>query len=198
MTNLSPITNRPLWVFAYGSLIWNQGFPVAERRLATLQHWHRCFCMRSIHHRGTPEVPGLVLALDAAHGAVCQGVAFKVETGAEDETVDYLRERELISSAYLERQLHARIDGLGTVEVLTYIVDPGHDQYVGALSLEEQAHIIAGAHGGRGPNDEYLANTAQHLNELSIADPDLDWLTARVGSIKGTKVRSVGSEGQDA
>ena len=198
MSNLPNITTRPLWVFAYGSLIWHPGFPVTEQRLARLPGWHRSFCMRSIHHRGTPEAPGLVLALDAAPGASCQGVAFRVEPGAEDATVAYLRERELISSAYLERELQAEIDGHGAQSVLTYVVDPAHVQYIGDLSLEDQAQIIATAVGGRGPNDEYLANTAQHLHELSIADADLDWLAARVHHIKGNDAHGVGSGGQDA
>ena len=63
----------PLWVFGYGSLIWDPGFPVAERRIAQLAGWHRSFCMRSIHHRGSPESPGLVLALDRRLGATCVG-----------------------------------------------------------------------------------------------------------------------------
>ncbi|MCE2749325.1 MAG: gamma-glutamylcyclotransferase, partial [Rhodobacter sp.] len=30
-----------LWVFGYGSLIWNPGFPVADRQIARLDGWHR-------------------------------------------------------------------------------------------------------------------------------------------------------------
>lgn len=86
-----------MWVFGYGSLIWHPGFPVAERRIARLTGWHRSFCMRSIHHRGTEEAPGLVLALDRAEGAVCDGVAFRVSPGAEEHTLAELRERELVS-----------------------------------------------------------------------------------------------------
>ncbi|MEM9320819.1 MAG: gamma-glutamylcyclotransferase [Pseudomonadota bacterium] len=183
MTDLSPITTRPLWVFGYGSLIWNPGFDVAEHRLARLPGWHRSFCMRSIHHRGTDANPGLVLALDAAGDAVCHGVAFRVLDGSEEETIAGLRERELISSAYLERELEAEIDGLGRRSVLTYVVDPRHVQYC-ALAREEQAQIIARAVGGRGPNHEYLRNTAKHLNELGLADAELDWLVARVQSIR--------------
>ena len=85
-----------LWVFGYGSLIWDPGFPVAERVVARAQGWHRSFCMRSIHHRGTPDKMGLVLALDRAP-AFCDGVAFRVAPGAEAETLAALRERELIS-----------------------------------------------------------------------------------------------------
>ena len=74
-----------MWVFAYGSLIWDPGFPVAERAVARLHGWHRSFCMRSIHHRGSAAQPGLVLALDRAQGAWCDGVAFRVAAGAEAE-----------------------------------------------------------------------------------------------------------------
>ena len=170
--------HTPLWVFGYGSLIWDPGFPVAERRIATLHGWHRSFCMRSIHHRGTVENPGLVLALDAARGASCTGVAFRVEPGHEAATLAALRERELISSAYLERVLPVTTEG-GTLDALAYVIDPDHVQYC-QLDREDQAQIIAGAVGGRGPNRDYLWSTTAHLAELGISDPDLDWLASRV------------------
>jgi cation transport protein ChaC len=168
-----------MWVFGYGSLIWNPGFPVAETRIARAKGWHRSFCMRSIHHRGTVEDPGLVLALDRAEGAVCDGVAFAVAKGAEEESLAALRERELISSAYLETTLPLMTAG-GEIQALAYVIDPDHVQYCGGLALEEQAQIIARAIGGRGPNRDYLWSTAQHLADLGIADPDLEWLAARV------------------
>jgi glutathione-specific gamma-glutamylcyclotransferase len=167
-----------LWVFGYGSLIWDPGFPVAERRIARLDGWHRSFCMRSIHHRGTVDQPGLVLALDRAEGAICTGIAFRVEPGHEATTLTGLRERELISSAYLERVLAVTTDA-GPIDALAYVVDPGHVQYC-QLKREEQARIIANASGGRGPNRDYLWSTTAHLAELGIADPDLDWLASRV------------------
>ncbi len=176
-----------LWVFGYGSLIWDPGFPVAARHLARLDGYHRSFCMRSIHHRGTPEAPGLVLALDALPGASCAGVAFAVQPGAEDDTIAYLRARELVSSAYLETRLQVRLRPEGaapaTVEALTFVVDATHVQYCGGLPLEEQAAIIAGATGGRGPNRDYLWNTAAHLAELGIEDAELSWLAARVRNL---------------
>ncbi len=174
---------EPLWVFGYGSLIWHPGFAVAERAVARLDGWHRSFCMRSIHHRGTVDAPGLVLALDRAGGAHCDGVAFRVEPGAEAATITALRERELISSAYVEEWLMLRLaDGRG-VRALAYVIDPDHVQYCGGLALEEQAQIIARAIGGRGPNCDYLWSTAAHLAELGIADADLDWLADRVRAI---------------
>lgn len=173
-----------LWVFGYGSLIWNPGFEVAEMRLARLPGWHRSFCMSSIHHRGTDDDPGLVLALDAAADAHCDGVAFRVAKDQADATLEYLRERELISSAYLERQLPIEFHQGGVAEAVTYVIDRAHVQYVAGMSLEKQAQIIAHAIGGRGPNDEYLYNTATHLTELDLADADLNWLVDRVRKLK--------------
>lgn len=169
-----------MWVFGYASLLWNPGFPVARHAVATLPGWHRSFCMYSIHHRGTQDHPGLVLALDATEGGACSGQALLVEPGTEDETLAYLRERELISSAYLEKNLPVTLDTGEVVEAVTYVIDRDHVQYCGHLTLEEQARIIATAVGGRGPNTEYLYNTARHLAELGLPDHDLDWLTERV------------------
>ncbi len=168
-----------LWVFGYGSLLWNPGFAHVESQLATLGGYHRSFCMRSIHHRGTEAEPGLVLALDAAADAVCRGIAFRVAPEAHDQTLATLRERELISSAYLEIVLPVTLADGRAVEAVTYVIDPDHGQYCGGLPLAEQAEIIARAVGGRGPNRDYLFNTADHLAELGIEDGELSWL-ARV------------------
>lgn len=172
-----------MWVFGYGSLLWDPGFEVADMRIATLQGYARSFCMSSIHHRGTTEKPGLVLALDEVVGSNCRGMAMRVADGIEDQTLAYLRERELISSAYLEKKLSVIFEDETLVEAVTYVIDPHHLQYCGALPLERQAQIIAQAVGDRGPNTEYLYNTAAHLHEIGLHDPDLDWLAERVRSL---------------
>jgi cation transport protein ChaC len=172
-----------MWVFGYGSLLWDPGFEFTEKLMARLDGWHRSFCMRSIHHRGTEAEPGLVLALDAAPDAACTGLAFAVEPARADATVAYLRERELISSAYLERLLPVALADGRRVEAVTYVIDPDHAQYCGGVALEEQARIIARARGGRGENRDYLWNTAGHLHDLGIADAELDWLADRVRAL---------------
>lgn len=172
-----------MWVFGYGSLLWNPGFPVAGREVAVLHGYARSFCMSSIHHRGTEDNPGLVLALDKVDGAHCKGLALSVQAGHEEQTLAELRARELISSAYLERDLEVELTDGSTVTAVTYVIDPHHVQYCGGMSLEKQAQIIARAAGGRGPNTEYLYNTAGHLAEIGLADEDLDWLTARVKAL---------------
>lgn len=168
-------TKEDIWVFGYGSLVWQPEFDFVEKHIARLDGYTRSFCMRSIHHRGTVEKNGLVLALDEDANGGCDGVAFRVSAENSDETLAALRARELISSAYLERILNVSLRTEQVVPAYCYVIDPEHEQYC-HLPLEEQAQIIATAIGGRGPNTEYLYNTAAHLSELGISDPDLDWL----------------------
>lgn len=172
-----------MWVFGYGSLLWNPGFEYDETRLARLNGYRRSFCMRSIHHRGTEENPGLVLALDENETSFCDGLAFRVRDGCEQETLAYLRDRELISSAYVERTVTLTTEQ-GDISALVYVIDEAHDQYCWDLPLTEQAEIIAQAVGGRGPNCEYLWNTVDYLNGLRIQDADLQWLADQVKAIR--------------
>ena len=176
-----PHEDGDLWVFAYGSLLWNPGIAVAESRRAVLREYRRRFCMWSIHHRGTEDDPGLVLALEPHEGGTCTGLALRAAD--PEAALEELRARELISSAYQERRVTLDCES-GPVAATAYIIDTGHVQYTPHLTLEEQARVIAHAHGGRGPNHEYLDRTAEGLAALDIADADMDWLVARVQQIR--------------
>ncbi|MEY1556594.1 gamma-glutamylcyclotransferase [Yoonia sp. R2331] len=171
-----------MWVFGYGSLLWNPGFTPAESRRAVLRDYHRSFCMLSIHHRGSEDEPGLVLALDETPDATCTGVAFRVKPEEEEPVLATLRERELISSAYEERTLDVTLDDGSTVPTLAYVINRNHVQYC-QFDLETQAQMIARSVGGRGPNTEYLYNTADHLTQMGISDADMDWLVTRVRAL---------------
>ncbi len=181
------MTATPLWVFGYGSLLWNPGFEPVETQIARLDGYHRSFCMWSIHHRGSEDDPGLVLALDKAEGASCHGVALRVADEETDAVLEALRERELISSAYYEDMVP--LDGADgrKLKALAYIINQDHRQYCGGLELERQAQVIAHAGGGMGPNSEYLFNTVGHLKTLDIIDPELVWLVNRVRTIQSEK-----------
>ncbi|SLN50990.1 gamma-glutamylcyclotransferase [Pseudooctadecabacter jejudonensis] len=170
-----------MWVFGYGSLLWNPGFDAAEAVTATLSGYHRSFCMLSVHHRGTEDKPGLVLALDQAE-ADCVGVAFRVAEAEEERVLADLRARELISSAYLEAHVPLSLEDGRVVTALAYVINRDHAQYC-QFDLETQAQMIARSVGGRGPNPEYLYNTAAHLTKMGIDDPDMDWLVARVRAL---------------
>ena len=158
-----------LWVFAYGSLIWNPGFAYKSREPATLIGYHRRYCVQSMIYRGTPERPGLVLGLE--RGGVCEGVAYRVAAELESETMQYLRERELITSVYLETLVQIETREGERREAVTYVADPDHEQYVGALDFDGVIGTIAGASGISGPNVEYALNTWANLAALGLADP---------------------------
>lgn len=168
------------WVFAYGSLMWNPGFEAAEKVLARLDGYHRSFCMSSIVYRGTPEAPGLVLALDRLAGAACTGVAYRVAAQRGGACLAYLRERELVSSAYLEVLEPLSLTDGRQVQALCYVMDRDHDQYRGTLSAEDQAAIIARAEGPAGTNRDYLLNTVRSLHDLGLEDSGLFDLAERV------------------
>jgi cation transport protein ChaC len=176
--------DAPLWVFGYGSLIWNPGFPFAENRLARLQGFRRAFCLRSIRYRGTPESPGLVLALDPAEGAECRGVAFRAEPGREAEVRAYLRWREMATDSYLETFQTVDLEGETPVRALAYVMDVAHEQYA-RLEIAEQAEIIARSHGPAGANRDYLHRTAEHLRELGLEDPEMETLDGLVRRMAG-------------
>ena len=178
-----------LWVFGYGSLMWNPGFPYLERRVARLDGFARRFTLTSRHYRGTPERPGLVLGLDWAPEDSCTGVAYRICPFEDRAVRDYLVERELVSYAYFETRYPVTLlcqgDGQGEArEALCYVVDRSHSQYAGGLDTNEQAGIIAEATGPSGPNAEYLENTLAHLKDLDIPDPHLDNLARRVRELQ--------------
>ncbi|KZL01321.1 MULTISPECIES: gamma-glutamylcyclotransferase [unclassified Pseudovibrio] len=175
-----------LWVFGYGSLIWHPGFEPVEQVPARLDGWKRRFCLCSLRYRGTFEKHGLVLALDAAPDAYCSGVALGIPRDGQEKVLEDLRKRELFNPAYREIITTLKLQDGREVEALTYVVNREHEQY-GQFNAEEQAQIIATAAGERGPNCDYLWNTADHLTELGIADPDLDWLSDRVRSIRSSE-----------
>jgi glutathione-specific gamma-glutamylcyclotransferase len=166
------------WVFGYGSLMWRPGFPYQERRAATLHGRRRAFCIYSVHHRGTHQRPGLVLGL--APGGACRGVAYRVAEADWADTYAYLKEREQPTETYIEARRAVRLADGRPVEALTFLSDVRHPQWAGALSLERQAALIAGATGLSGRNIDYLRDLVGHLREEGIRDHGLEALLGLV------------------
>jgi len=169
------------WVFGYGSLMWNPGFPYVEKSVAHVFGYRRSLCVRSHVHRGTPERPGLVLGLD--RGGSCRGIAFRVSGEDRPEVLDYLRERELVTHVYKERLLPVLLGDGRRVGAVAYVVDRGHLQYAGALEVAEAAEIVRLATGKSGPNHAYVVNTVAHLREMGIRDHWLEGVGRLVGDI---------------
>jgi cation transport protein ChaC len=169
-----------LWVFAYGSLMWRPGFPFLEQVEARLVGAHRALCVYSFVHRGTPERPGLVLGLD--HGGTCRGIAYRVGAAEREATVAYLRAREQVTSVYREVTRPILLQGQPQrrVPALCYMVDRGHMQYAGRLSLEQQLHHVRQGHGQSGANRDYVIATVAALEQLGYRESELHLLAERL------------------
>ena len=173
-------TAEDLWVFAYGSLMWRPDFPFADRVEARLVGAHRALCVYSFFHRGTPERPGLVLGLD--RGGTCRGIAYRVPAKKRGDTIAYLRAREQVTSVYREsiRPIWLKREPERRVSGLCYMVDRGHAQYAGRLSLEQQLHHVRQGHGHSGANRDYVVATVGALEQLGYRETDLHLLAARL------------------
>lgn len=168
---------QTLWVFGYGSLMWDPGFPHEQKAPARLWGYHRAFCIWSHRYRGTPAAPGLVLGLKP--GGSCVGIAFRVAAADQDTVIEYLYRREMLTGVYRPGFHLGEVQGRRR-HVLAFVAEPHHRQYAGALSHRQVVEVISTCCGARGPNAEYLANTVAHLDALGIADGPLHALHADV------------------
>jgi cation transport protein ChaC len=174
-----------IWVFGYGSLMWNPGFNFFTREPGLVHGWHRAFCVYSQVWRGTPERPGLVLGLD--RGGSCRGIAFAIDPKDEADVIAYLDERERVTNVYARKRLTVALTSGETVGAWSYVADRTHPQYAGKLALEHAATLIAHGIGRGGPNPEYLENTIQHLDRLGIPEGPLHALRAKVRALASSR-----------
>lgn len=170
-----------LWVFGYGSLMWDPGFEFSRSAPALLYGYHRAFCVYSTRYRGTPERPGLVLGLD--RGGCCRGIAFLVAERQIERVLDDLWVREMLRFVYTPRLVPIAVDGT-KVNALTFVSNRSHEGYAGRLELEEMAQTIAECSGARGPNADYLFNTLRHLAALGFREPRLDKISLAVQALQ--------------
>ncbi len=166
-----------VWVFGYGSLIWNPAFEFVERRIAAIHGLHRRFCLWIHGGRGTPERPGLMLALD--RGGRCRGVAFRIAAAQVEEELLILWRREMLAGSYRPRWIDAATEE-GPVRALTFVANRGNDRFVPTMPPDEVARHIASATGPAGSCVEYLQQTVQHLSALGLRDESLERIRVRV------------------
>lgn len=170
------------WVFGYGSLMWNPGFPHVETAQAHLYGYRRALCIWSWVHRGTESDPGLVLGL--SRGGSCKGVAFRVDPAEWGSVIAYLRERELVTNVYEEKVVALSLADGRRVKGVTYVADPAHWQYAGSMRPAEAAKIVHRAQGKSGPNDAYLFNTLTQLRGMGIRDHLLEEVAREVERLR--------------
>jgi cation transport protein ChaC len=166
-----------IWVFAFGSLIWNPAFHFVERRTARIYGFHRRFCLWSRAGRGSPERPGLMLSLES--GGSCSGVAYRLERREAATELDVLWRREMFTMSYRPLWTMARTSK-GPEPVIAFAANREHERYVPGLGDEVIARYLATGAGPMGRCCDYLFDTVAHLRQLGIRDRRLESLEARV------------------
>lgn len=180
----------PIWVFGYGSLIWNPCFHFVERRVVTVAGWHRRFCLWTSIGRGTPDRPGLMLGLEP--GGSCRGVAFRIAEAEVESELDIVWRREMVTAAYRPTWVTARSEG-ETLRAIAFTINRAHPRYAGRLPAARIVEALATARGPVGPCCEYLFNTVTHLEELGVPDRRLRALCRAVRERQAREAFAPGS-----
>ncbi len=174
---------QDLWVFAYGSLMWDPGFHFAELRLAALAGWRRRFAYRITGGRGTPEQPALMLSLEPGDGT-CRGLAFRIEAAAVESESACIWRREMVRGGYRPTWLPLATPQ-GPVQAVVFAANTDHPEHIAELPPAETAAIIARAAGPLGSNRDYLEQLARQLGRLGLADDYVAALHRRVSALPG-------------
>jgi len=168
-----------LWVFAYGSLIWNPALEFEEQRRCTLHGYRKKFCFWTTISRGTEEQPGLMLGL--VEGGQCNGMAYRIDPKKAATELDVLFRREMALFVYLPTWATAHCEQTNTTfTTLTFVADPASDRFVDHLTQAETVRTIATASGPLGKNCDYLFQLSEKLTELNFVETELDALTHQV------------------
>lgn len=170
-----------LWVFGYGSLMWNPAIHVAERRTARLSGYARRFALRLVFGRAMPDRQGLMLCL--VPGGFCEGLAYRIAADRVDSETRILWMREMLSGSYVPTWVDLEIDG-APIRGVTFVVNEAHPRYLPDVPADEKARRIATAEGPLGSNRDYLFRTAEALAAHGLADPYIADMAARVRALQ--------------
>lgn len=173
-------------VFGYGSLMWNPAIEHQGAERAHLHGWSRRFCLHMKLGRGSPEHPGLMLALD--HGGCCYGMVFRIAAPQVRDELRLLWRREMLSGAYEPRWVATTVAG-ERARALTFVVNRRHPRYAGKLPVERVAHLLDTGRGIHGNCRSYFDSTMDALDGLGVRDAALerirDALAARADGAAG-------------
>jgi cation transport protein ChaC len=166
-----------LWLFGYGSLIWNPGLPTVEAVRSKVHGYHRGLYLWSRVNRGTPEQPGLVLALD--RGGSCTGIAFRLAAEGAIEHLEVLWRREMAMASYRPAWLPCTLADGRRVEALAFVMRREAASYTGKLADGVVRTVLGCACGRYGTTFEYVSRTVEALRESGMPDRALEALLRR-------------------
>ena len=166
-----------VWIFGYGSLIWNPAFHFVDTRIGTLFGYHRRFCLWITLGRGSPDYPGLMLGLE--RGGCCHGLAMRIAPEAVETETDIIWRREMLRGVYIPRLVRLRSNGT-IIRAVAFVINHHHGAYAGTLPEDTVVERLAKAKGRLGPCAEYLDNTVEHLNDLGLRDRHMSRLRDEV------------------
>lgn len=167
-----------LWIYSYGSLMWDPGFHFAEVRLADVDGYQRRFTLKINLGRGSNDYPALMLSLEPREGC-CRGLAFRIAADFVHAESAILWRREMLRGGYAPAMMPI-MTPQGPITALAFVSNPTHPSHVGELPLAETAAMIASGKGVLGTNREYLAQLAMQLEALNIQDSYVAQLHAQI------------------
>lgn len=186
MQRRPPSSSGDVWVFGYGSLMWNPALDFDERRAAVLRGWHRSFCLRMVSGRGSPSTPGRMLAVERA--GITHGVALRLSASAVAEELPLVWTREMVFGAYRPTWTAITFDDGSSVSAITFAADPSRPQYLRDASVDAVAPVIASATGPFGSNADYVFNLREALARCGVRDPYIETLAERLEPLCGKGV----------
>jgi glutathione-specific gamma-glutamylcyclotransferase len=173
--------HEDLWIYAYGSLMWDPGLLFEEVRLADVDGYQRRFTNKITIGRGSPDRPALMLTLQPHLGS-CQGLAFRIAADFVEDESTILWRREMLLGGY-SPLLVPMTTPQGSITALIFAANTAHSSYVKELPLNGTAELIARGSGVMGTNREYLEQLAGQLKALEIDDPYVHQLLECVRNI---------------
>ena len=169
--------HEDIWVFAYGSLMWDPGFHFDEVRYATLDGASRSFRLLDTIGRGTPARPGLMAGL--GRGGNCHGLAFRIAARQADAETDVIWMREMISPGYVA-EFQALETPQGAVEGVAFFLDEACEHCLPSVRPDRAAKLIATGEGPGGTSRDYLEKLVVQMYRLGIEDAPVRALLASV------------------
>jgi glutathione-specific gamma-glutamylcyclotransferase len=171
---------EPVWIFGYGSLIWNPDLEFDRRLLARVHGYHRRLCLWSRVNRGTMDCPGLVAGLD--RGGSCAGVAYRLRPTDVRAEFERLWQREMLLASYTPRWLTCRLVDGSHARALAFVVRQSAPNYTGKLSEAEIVEVYTrGSCGRYGSSLDYLVNCVVSLREHGLRDPHFEKIARHAG-----------------